>query len=208
MTSPVLPRSEESSARLWLAAALALLVAAGLAAKWAHLQIVLHEGFARQALENQIQLRPLEPPRGAIYDRAGNLLAGNNTLFSLEVSSDSAARALGKIDSLTDAVPVSEDAIAKLRAAAEAKVYKGVITLKEGFERGGDFRVSFAAVFVSGDCAAGGTCAQLSPRGFGGACHRACRAHQRGGQGKTRPQRRMAAALQRREVYRTRGVRS
>ena len=132
MTGPVLPRSEESPARLWLAAALALVVAAGLAARWAHLQIVLHEGFARQALDNQIQLRPLEPPRGAIYDRGGNLLAGNNTLFSLEVSSDSAARALGKIDSLTDAVPVSEDAIAKLRAAAEAKVYKGVITLKEG----------------------------------------------------------------------------
>ena len=99
-----------------------------------HLQVTRHEGLARKALENQIQLRPLEPPRGAIYDRAGILLAGNNTLFSLEVSSDSAARVLGKIDSLTDAVPISADAADKLRAAAKSRVYKGVITLKEGLD--------------------------------------------------------------------------
>lgn len=136
MTDPAAPRREHASARLWLAAFLAFAVAAGLAARWTHLQITLHEGLARKAVENQIQLRPLEPPRGAIYDRTGALLAGNNTLFSLEVSSDSAARVLGKIDSLADAVPVSADAVGKLRAAAKSRVYKGVITLKEGLNEG------------------------------------------------------------------------
>ena len=134
MTDPAAPRREASPARLWLAAVLVLAVAAGLVARWVHLQVTRHEGLARKALENQIQLRPLEPPRGAIYDRAGILLAGNNTLFSLEVSSDSAGRVLGKIDSLTDAVPVSADAVEKLRAAAKSRVYKGVITLKEGLD--------------------------------------------------------------------------
>ena len=101
MTDPAAPRREASPARLWLAAVLVLAVAAGLAARWVHLQVTRHEGLARKALENQIQIRPLEPPRGAIYDRTGALLAGNNTLFSLEVSSDSADRVLGKINSLT-----------------------------------------------------------------------------------------------------------
>ena len=130
------PRKEESRARLWLAAALALLVAAGLAAQWTNLQVARHEGFARKARENQIQIRPLEPPRGAIYDRNGVLLAGNNTLFSLQVSSDSAARVLGKIDSLAAALPIPPAAMEKLRAAAKARVYKGVITLREGLDEG------------------------------------------------------------------------
>ena len=126
----------ESNARLWLAALLAALAAAALVARWTHLQVVRHEGFAQQARDNQIQVRPLEPPRGGIYDRNGKPLAGNNTVFSLEVSSDSAARVLGKLDTLTSAISVPDGAVEKLRAAAQAKVYKGAVVLREGLNEG------------------------------------------------------------------------
>jgi penicillin-binding protein 2 len=54
-----------------------------LAARMAYLQVVLHEKYQDLSENNRIQLRPIAPNRGLIYDRNGVLLAENIPSYSL-----------------------------------------------------------------------------------------------------------------------------
>ncbi|HVE43651.1 MAG TPA: penicillin-binding protein 2 [Gammaproteobacteria bacterium] len=56
-----------------------------LIARLAYLQIVKHPLYVTLALENSVDLVPIEPSRGLIYDRNGVLLAENIPVFSLDV---------------------------------------------------------------------------------------------------------------------------
>ena len=47
------------------------------------LQIVRYQGFSAQSKNNQIDIEPLAPARGLIYDRAGNILADNVPTWQL-----------------------------------------------------------------------------------------------------------------------------
>lgn len=47
------------------------------------LQVVEHERFTAISERNRIQLQPVAPRRGLIYDRNGQLLADNRPNFSL-----------------------------------------------------------------------------------------------------------------------------
>ena len=53
------------------------LMLCGLAWRMMHLQIDLHEKYRDLSENNRIQLRPIAPNRGLIYDRNGILLAEN-----------------------------------------------------------------------------------------------------------------------------------
>lgn len=54
-----------------------------LAGRMAYLQVVLHEKYQDLSENNRIQLRPIAPNRGLIYDRNGVLLAENIPSYSL-----------------------------------------------------------------------------------------------------------------------------
>lgn len=54
-----------------------------LAGRMAYLQVVLHEKYQGLSENNRIQLRPVAPNRGLIYDRNGVLLAENIPSYSL-----------------------------------------------------------------------------------------------------------------------------
>ncbi len=54
-----------------------------LAGRMAYLQVVLHEKYQDLSENNRIQLRPVAPNRGLIYDRNGILLAENIPSYSL-----------------------------------------------------------------------------------------------------------------------------
>ncbi|MBL4798321.1 MAG: penicillin-binding protein 2 [Oleispira sp.] len=54
-----------------------------LAGRMAYLQVVLHEKYQDLSENNRIQLRPVAPNRGLIYDRNGVLLAENIPSYSL-----------------------------------------------------------------------------------------------------------------------------
>jgi penicillin-binding protein 2 len=54
-----------------------------LASRMAYLQVVLHEKYQDLSENNRIQLRPVPPTRGLIYDRNGVLLAENVPSYSL-----------------------------------------------------------------------------------------------------------------------------
>jgi penicillin-binding protein 2 len=54
-----------------------------LASRMAYLQVVLHKKYQDLSENNRIQLRPVAPTRGLIYDRNGVLLAENIPSYSL-----------------------------------------------------------------------------------------------------------------------------
>lgn len=58
----------------------------GLAWRMAYLQITLHEKYRDLSENNRMQLRPVAPNRGLIYDRNGVLLAENIPSYSLTMT--------------------------------------------------------------------------------------------------------------------------
>lgn len=117
--------------RLWIFAVLVAAAAAMLAFRWHGLQVERFSHYSRLAHDNQLSVLPVEPPRGLIYDRNGETLAMNETIYSLHVGSDFAAGVLGNLDTLRRVVRVSDDAVAKLMEAKNSRTYSGVIALRE-----------------------------------------------------------------------------
>ena len=117
--------------RLRLASILAASLAVLLIWRWNDMQVNRFSYFSEIAQNNQIVLLPMEPARGRIFDRRGRELAGNDIAYTLQVDSDFAADVLGKMDALRGIIPVSNNAIGKLREARGSSVYHGRIVLRE-----------------------------------------------------------------------------
>lgn len=81
-------RDEESSLfanRVLVLFMLALLMILGLMLRMVQLQVWDFDTHAARSDQNRIQVQPLAPPRGLIYDRNGVLIAENRPVFSLDV---------------------------------------------------------------------------------------------------------------------------
>lgn len=72
-------------ARAIAAAVLVLLCITGLGVRMTYLQVSLHEKYKNLSENNRIQIRPIAPNRGLIYDRNGILLAENIPAYSLTI---------------------------------------------------------------------------------------------------------------------------
>jgi penicillin-binding protein 2 len=70
-------------ARVALLFTIAVLLIAVLVTRLVQLQVWEFETYQTRSDENRIQVQPLAPPRGLIYDRNGVLLADNTTIYSL-----------------------------------------------------------------------------------------------------------------------------
>ena len=57
-----------------------------LVARFFYLQVVEHDTYATLSDNNRIQVQPLPPIRGLIYDRNGELLADNSPSFNLTIT--------------------------------------------------------------------------------------------------------------------------
>ncbi|WP_223670103.1 penicillin-binding protein 2 [Kangiella shandongensis] len=68
---------------------IALIIVVGLMgfllAREIKLQVLDHQKYQTQSENNRIQVRPIAPVRGLIYDQSGKLLAQNRSIFALEV---------------------------------------------------------------------------------------------------------------------------
>jgi penicillin-binding protein 2 len=64
---------------------LAVLAITVLLARLVQLQVVEYDLYVTRSDENRIQLQPVAPPRGLIFDRNGTLLAENRPVFSLSI---------------------------------------------------------------------------------------------------------------------------
>jgi len=64
---------------------LAMLMVGGLVLRLVQLQVWEHEAYSTRSERNRIQLQPIAPPRGLIFDRNGVLLASNRPVSALNI---------------------------------------------------------------------------------------------------------------------------
>jgi penicillin-binding protein 2 len=73
------------SHRLLLVTLLILVLIGVLLARFYNLQVVNHQDYVTQSDRNRVQVQPLPPTRGLIYDSNGVLLADNRASFTLNI---------------------------------------------------------------------------------------------------------------------------
>ncbi len=71
--------------RILLIAIVALIGALLLGSRMAVLQLIDYDRYAARSQDNRIRLAPIDPPRGLITDRNGQILAENRPAFNLSV---------------------------------------------------------------------------------------------------------------------------
>ncbi len=75
------------------------------------LQLVEHRRYTTLSEQNQLDLVPLAPNRGLIYDRNGVLLAENLPVFSLEIIPDKVTHLDDTINALKQLITITDDDI-------------------------------------------------------------------------------------------------
>ena len=102
-----------------------------LVARLAWVQIAQHEKFSTLARENHIQIVPLPPVRGLIYDRRGAILADNRHAYSLQIQPEQVADMDATLAQIGELIAVSEEdlwrfsALIKRRPAFEWQTLRG-----------------------------------------------------------------------------------
>lgn len=114
--------------RLEVAGYAALLLFLLLAGRFVWLQVIQYDRYHAMAESNRIALVPAPPPRGAIYDRHGTVLAQNETAFTLEITPHQAGKleeVLGQLATLIEITP--GDVKRFRRLMAESKGFESVV---------------------------------------------------------------------------------
>lgn len=93
----------------------------GVGARLIYLQIIGHEKFSMLSQENRVNILPVPPTRGLIYDRNGILLAQNRPAFSLELVPEHVKDLDDMIVRLSQILPISEDDIARFHKLRKQK---------------------------------------------------------------------------------------
>jgi penicillin-binding protein 2 len=73
------------------------------------LQIWEHETYQTRSEQNRIQVRPLPPTRGLIYDRNGELLASNRPISTVNVVRERVRDVPALLAQLRTLIDVSDD---------------------------------------------------------------------------------------------------
>lgn len=94
--------------RAWTGFGLLLLALLGLSGRYFWLQVAQHDQFSTRARANRVQLRPLPPPRGLIFDRNGVLLADNKPAFRLQVTPENVEDMDAMLERLDHLVPLTQ----------------------------------------------------------------------------------------------------
>lgn len=91
------------------------LLTLALAARLAYLQIYKNDVYATLATNNWLDLVPIEPTRGLIYDRNGVLLAENIPVFSLDVIPNQVSDMNASLAMLGKVIPLSDNDIIQFK---------------------------------------------------------------------------------------------
>lgn len=94
------------------------------------LQIFQHKMYVTMSDQNQLNLIPIEPVRGLIYDRNGVLLAENVPAFSLNIIPDRINRLETTIARLRKIVPITDDDIRQFRKALKQRRRSEAVPLR------------------------------------------------------------------------------
>ncbi|TNF81787.1 MAG: penicillin-binding protein 2, partial [Gammaproteobacteria bacterium] len=112
--------------------AIAMLLIGVLVTRLVQLQIIDHDTYQTRSDENRIQVQPLAPPRGLIYDRHGVLLAENRPISSLALVSERIKDLDALVAELRGLVDIGEEDLANYskRLKRKRRPYEAV-TLRE-----------------------------------------------------------------------------
>ncbi len=96
-----------------------------------YLQVISYDVYSSLSLENRVQVVPIAPVRGQIFDRNGILLAKNETTFTLGVIPNKAQDLPVLISKLQQYVPISEQEIGNFQKSLKFNHRSSVNVLKE-----------------------------------------------------------------------------
>ncbi len=123
--------------RIIIAGLVAVVAIATLIVRLVHLQVSDHEHYVTLSRDNRINLVPIAPVRGHIYDRNGVVLAQNFPVYNLEITSDQVEDLDALLDELGRIVALSESDIEKFNRARsrrpgfEAQILRSNLTAAE-----------------------------------------------------------------------------
>lgn len=96
------------TSRVWAAAAVVAVLVMVLIARLIYLQVWQHERYVTLSDENRVQLVPVAPTRGLIYDSKGTLLADNRPNFSLTLTKEKVGDMEAMLNRLGALIEISE----------------------------------------------------------------------------------------------------
>jgi len=112
--------------RLIIATTITVVLSVVLLGRLVYLQIGQHERYATLSQDNRIDLVPIPPVRGLIYDRNGTVLAKNFPVYNLEVTPDKVEDMDATLDELAQLVHLREEDLER---------FARTIKRRPGFER-------------------------------------------------------------------------
>ncbi len=101
--------------RIYLTAALVLIVTAFILLQIINLQVVQHDHFTTLSKSNHIKILPVVPSRGLIFSSDGVLLADNRPSFTLEIVPERVADVDALIEHLSRLITITPDDIQRFR---------------------------------------------------------------------------------------------
>ncbi|MAT94022.1 MAG: penicillin-binding protein 2 [Halioglobus sp.] len=115
------------NARTVTAITLVLLFIAVILARYYTLQITEFETYSTRSERNRVQLQPLPPKRGLIYDRNGILLADNRPSFILSVVRERVEDLDATLEELAGLVPISDSDLERFhKRVGRSRPYEAV----------------------------------------------------------------------------------
>jgi penicillin-binding protein 2 len=139
-----LAESRLFTGRVIIAVVVVLLMLCFLLFRLWQLQVYDQETYVTLSNENHLDLIPIDPNRGLIYDRNGALLAENIPVLSLDVIPDRTKNFEESLDQIKDFIHISEEEMTQFRKALrQRRSYDGV-TIKQSLteQEAADFYVN------------------------------------------------------------------
>lgn len=92
-----------------------------LLARFYYLQVIAHETYTTLSDRNRVQVQPVSPTRGLIYDRNGVLLAENRPVFSLTILPERVDDMEALLEDIQEIVDVREEDIENFRRRVDER---------------------------------------------------------------------------------------
>jgi penicillin-binding protein 2 len=103
------------SARMLVSALVVLVLFGVLVYRYFDLQIHQYEKYRTESDRNRVQLQPIPPKRGLIFDRNGVVLADNAPSYSLTITKEVAGNLDERLELLRGLLAIDDDDIAKFK---------------------------------------------------------------------------------------------
>lgn len=80
-----------------------------------YLQVIEHDRYAAMSEDNRVQLQPVPPTRGLIYDRNGTLLADNRPSYSVTILKEEMKDLDKTLEDLKALIPITDREISRFK---------------------------------------------------------------------------------------------